>query len=367
MKEKLKYALIGAGGNAEKKHIHGYLALDDVEVAAICDIDPVKASRMAEKYNIPNIYTDYKDMFAKEKPDIVSVVTPNYLHAEITEYALSQGAHVHCEKPLSISAEEARAIMGARDRFGKRVMIGLNNRFTNEAVFLKKWIDEGNLGTIYSAKAGWIRRSGIPGRGTWFTNKNRSGGGVMIDLGAHYLDLALYLMGQPNVSYIAGSTHQNFVHTTARNRNGYKGIEGGIFDVEDAAIGYLGLQNSACLSFDFSWASNIEEDRFYVELMGTKGGATLINGTLKLFGESSDICLDITPKLKLNANLQLVNEFRHFVDCIRNEREQLIAPAEDGLYFAEIVDAFYESAATGMPVSVHREQQPVFSGALNGV
>ncbi|WNS43996.1 Gfo/Idh/MocA family oxidoreductase [Paenibacillus sp. MMS20-IR301] len=356
MINKLKYALIGAGGNAEKKHIHGYLALEDVEVAAICDIDAGKAARMAEKYNVPGVYTDYKEMFAHERPDIVSIVTPNFLHAEITEYALAHGAHVHCEKPLSISSEEAARIIAARDRYGKQVMIGLNNRFLNEAVFLKKWIDDGNLGKIYNAKAGWVRRAGIPGRGTWFTDKDRSGGGVLIDLGAHYLDLALYFMGLPRAKYVAGSIHQNFVHTTARNRNGYRGIEGGLFNVEDAATGYLGLENSASLSFDFSWASNIEEDRFYVELMGSRGGASLVNGTLKLFGESSDICLDITPKLKLNPALQLKNEFRHFVDCIKGQGGSLIAPAEDGLYFAEIVDAFYESAAAGGPVLLNNKQ-----------
>jgi predicted dehydrogenase len=352
MMTKFKYALIGAGGNAEKKHIHGYLSLEDVQVTAICDIDLDKASKMAQKYNVPRAYQDYKEMFAAEKPDIVSIVTPNFLHAEITEYALSQGAHVHCEKPLSINAEEARRILQARDRYGKLVMIGLNNRFTNEAVFLKKWIDDGHLGDIYSAKAGWVRRSGIPGRGTWFTDKKRSGGGVMIDLGAHYLDLALYLMNRPKAAYVAGKTYQNFIHTTARNRNGYKGIEGGVFNVEDAAIGYVGLDNGASLSFDFSWASNIEEDRFYVELMGTKGGASLVNGTLKLFGDSSDICLDITPKLKLNPQLQLLNEFRHFVDAIAQGRQTLVAPADDGLYFAQIVDAFYESAEKGLPVQI---------------
>ena len=363
MTRKLRYALIGAGGNAEKKHIHGYLALPNVEVVAICDINWDKAASMAEKHGVLNVYCDYKEMFAKERLDIVSIVTPNNLHAEITEYALSQGIHVHCEKPLSISAEEARRIVAAQNQSGKRVMIGLNNRFTNEAVFLKKWISEGNLGDIYSAKAGWIRRSGIPGRGTWFTNKDYSGGGVMIDLGAHYLDLALYLMGLPKVSYIAGNTYQNFVHTTTRNRNGYKGVDGGIFNVEDAAIGYLGLQGGASLSFDFSWASNIEEDRFYVELMGTKGGASLVNGVLKLFGESSDICLDVTPKLKLNPNLQLMNEFQHFVDCIENETKRLIAPADDGVYFSEIIDAFYESAATGVPVNIHyKQKEVVFTG-----
>ena len=348
---KLRYGLIGAGGNAEKKHIHGYLKLPGVEVAAICDIVPSKAASMAEKYGVAGVYTDYKEMIRQEQLDIVSIVTPNYLHAEIAEYALSQGVHVHCEKPLCISLNEARNILAAERASGKKVMIGLNNRFTNETVFLKRWIDDGKLGDIYSAKAGWIRRSGIPGRGTWFTNKNQAGGGVMIDLGAHYLDLALYLMGKPEPSYISGTIHQNFVHTTARNRNGYKGIEGGLFDVEDTANGLLSLRNGAAVAFDFSWASNIEQDRFYVELLGTKGGASLINGQLKLFGEYSDICLDIVPRLELNANLQLMNEFEHFYDCIVQGSKKLIAPAEDGLYLAGIMEAFYESANTNKPVA----------------
>lgn len=347
---KLRYGLIGAGGNAEKKHIHGYLNLPGVEVVAICDVVLDKAATMAKKYGVASVYTDYKKMIRQERLDIVSIVTPNFLHSEITEYALSQGVHVHCEKPLCISVNEARNILAAERASGKKVMIGLNNRFTNETVFLKRWIDDGKLGDIYSAKAGWIRRSGIPGRGTWFTNKNQAGGGVMIDLGAHYLDLALYLMGKPEPSHISGAIHQNFVHTTARNRNGYKGIEDGLFDVEDTANGLLSLCNGSTVAFDFSWASNIEQDRFYIELLGTKGGASLTNGELKLFGEYSDVCLDIVPKLNLNPNLQMVNEFQHFYDYIVQEGQELIAPAEDGLYFAEIMDAFYVSANTNIPI-----------------
>jgi predicted dehydrogenase len=350
MPTQLRYGLIGAGGNAEKKHIQGYLGVPDVEVAAICDSVFEKASDMAQKYNVSAVYTDYKEMIKREKLDLVSVVTPNFLHGEITEYALRHGVHVHCEKPMSMNSEEARRIIATQQASGKKTMIGLNNRFTNEAVFLKQWIDAGKLGTIYSAKAGWIRRSGIPGRGTWFTNKDLAGGGVLIDLGTHYLDLALYLMGLPEPSYIVGATHQNFTETTARNRNGYKGIEGGVFNVEDAATGFLSLRNGATVTFDFSWASNIEQDRFYVELLGTQGGASLVNGELKLFAESSGICLDVTPKLKLNPNLKLKNEFQHFVDCIKHEERPLIAPAQDGLYFAQIVDAFYQSAATRKPV-----------------
>ncbi|PWV90592.1 putative dehydrogenase [Paenibacillus cellulosilyticus] len=351
MNKTLRYALIGAGGNAEKKHIQGYKNVLNVEVVAICDVVREKAAQMAERHGVEKVYTDYKEMIQTEQLDLVSIVTPNYLHAEIAIYALQYGVHVHCEKPLSMNAEEARSILRATEQSGSQLMIGLNNRFTNEAVLLKRWIDEDNLGHIYSAKAGWVRRSGIPGRGTWFTNRSLAGGGVMIDLGAHYLDLALYLMGKPEPSFIVGSTHQNFVHTTSRNRNGYKGVEGGIFNVEDSASGYLSLVNGASVAFDFSWASNIEQDRYYVELLGTKGGATLVNGELKLFGEYGGVCMDITPKLKLNPNLKLANEFQHFVDYITHNGQKLIAPAEDGLYLAEIIDAFYQSANEQSPVS----------------
>lgn len=131
--------------------------------------------------------------------------------------------------------------------------------------------------------------------------------------------------------------------------------------MEDAAIGFLALENGSCLSLDFSWASNIEEDRFYVELMGTKGGASLENGELKLFSDSDWICLDVIPKLRLNPNLQLMNEFKHFIDCIKNDDVQLVAPADDGLYFSEIVDAFYESAEAKNAIVINSKHQPIFT------
>src|SRR4051812_13543833 len=234
--KKLRYGLIGAGSNAERKHLNNYMTLPNVELVSICDVNIESAERLAQKYNIKKVYSNYEDMLNNEELDLVSICTPNYLHAEISIYALSKGVNVHCEKPLAVNAIEAQKIVEAKNKSGKKVMLGLNNRFTNEAVFLKKYIDAGYLGDIYQVKAGWIRRSGIPGRGTWFTNKDCAGGGVMIDLGVHYLDLALFLIGMPEPSYITGSTHENFTETTTRNRNGYKGNPNGVFNVEDTAI-----------------------------------------------------------------------------------------------------------------------------------
>lgn len=345
--KKIKYGLIGAGSNAERKHLSNYTSLPNIELVAICDVNIENAKRLADKHGIKNVYSNYIEMLNNEGLDLVSVCTPNFFHAEISIQALLSGINVHCEKPLAMNAVEAQRIVDARNKSGKKLMVGLNNRFTNEAVFLKRYIDEGYLGDIYHAKAGWKRRSGIPGRGTWFTNKDFSGGGVMIDLGVHYLDLALFLMGNPEPLYITGSTYQNFNHTTTRNRNGYKGNPEGVFNVEDSALGFIGFQNKATVDFEFSWASNIEEDKTYIELLGTKGGATLINGELKIYSEILDACVDITPKL--NSNIKLLSEFEHFVQVIQDNEKQ-IAPAEHGVYMMNIIDHFYEASQYQKPV-----------------
>ncbi|WP_226793491.1 Gfo/Idh/MocA family protein [Bacillus sp. B1-b2] len=344
---KLRYGIIGAGSNAERKHLNNYMNIPNVELVSICDVNIESANRLANKYNITNIYNDYMEMLVNEELDLISVCTPNYTHEEITIQALMQGIHVHCEKPLAVNADSAKKIVEAKNKSGKLVMVGLNNRFTKEALTLKSFIDRGCLGEIYRAKAGWSRRSGIPGRGTWFTNKDFAGGGVMIDLGVHYLDLALYLMGMPNPTYVTGSTYNHFNNSTNRNRNGYRGNLNGVFDVEDTAIGFMGLNNGASVQFEFSWASNIEKDVTKIELLGTKGGASLINGELKIYSEIADTCVNITPIL--DSTSHLMNEFDHFVQCILHG-EELISPAEHGVYMMEIIDQFYESAIRKEPI-----------------
>ncbi len=354
MFKNLRYGLIGAGKNAEKKHLSGYLNLPNIELVSVCDVNIDRAKAIGDKYHVDNVYDNYIDMINKEQLDIVSICTPNYLHAEIAVYALMNGVNVHCEKPLAINATEARQILDAKNKSGKKLMVGLNNRFTNEAVFLKNYISEGYLGEIYQAKAGWIRRSGIPGRGTWFTNKQLSGGGVMVDLGVHYLDLALYLMGMPEPGYISGSTFTNFDKTTTRDRNGYSRNVNGVYNVEDSAVGFLHLKDGNSVNFEFSWASNIEEEKTFVELIGTKGGASLVNGNLKIFSEVNGTCIDITPKLEQSKKMK--NEFEHFVNCIIFDEEP-IAPPEHGVYMMEIVDHFYQSASKQQPICLQSSKK----------
>lgn len=343
MGEKLKYACVGAGGIADWKHLAGYSKISGVEIKAVCDPNIKAAEKLAEKYGIPGVFQDYKEMLEKTDLDFISVCTPNYLHAPVTVEALKKGIHVHCEKPIAMSAKEAQDMVDAKNKYGRKLMVALNNRFTNESFFVKKYAEEGLLGEIYHAKCGWRRRRGIPGKGGWFTNKELSGGGPLIDLGVHFLDLAMYFMGFPKPAAVTGATYSKFAGNISRNSWNYGGSGDGVYDVEDMAVGFVRLQNGATVDLEFSWASNIEKEYNYYELLGTKGGVCFKEGTLKVFSEVMDTCVDITPDTKYPK--KAVDEFEHFIDCIENDREPM-APPEQAVELMKIIGGIYESAET---------------------
>lgn len=338
----LLHACIGAGGISDKKHLPGYRNVPGVELAALCDLNPEAADRMAVKYGISRVYADYRQMLAEVRPDIVSVCTTNQLHMQMTVDALEAGAHVHVEKPMALNAREAQTIVDAERRTGRMVMVALNNRFTPESAYVSHCIREGFFGEIYHAACGWKRRNGIPGKGVWFTDKEKSGGGPLIDLGVHYLDLVLHFMGYPRVKRVSGHAWCKFADQDHRLRPGYRNQGDGLFNVEDMAVGSLVTADNATVAFAFSWASNIEKETRYYELMGTKGGAFWCNGELKLFTESGRTGITISPDLSLMPPVE--SEYAHFAACIREGRT-VSAPAEQGLAMMRIVDAIYQSAA----------------------
>lgn len=343
MTGKLKYGCVGAGGIADWKHLDGYSKIGEVSIEAICDANLKAAEKLAEKYGIPKVYGDYMEMLEKTKFDFISICTPNFLHAPITIEALKRGIHVHCEKPIAMNAQEAQAMVDAKNKYGRKLMVGLNNRFTNESFFVKKYAVEGLLGEIYHAKCGWRRRRGIPGKGGWFTNKQLSGGGPLIDLGVHFLDLAMYFMGNPKPASVVGAAYSKFDDNSSRNSWSYGSSGDGTYDVEDFAAGFVRLENSATIDFEFSWASNIENEYYYYELMGTKGGVCYKGGELKIFSEVFDTCIKILPDT--NYPSKALNEFEHFIDCIKNDREPL-APPEQAVDLMKVIDAVYRSAET---------------------
>lgn len=339
--KKYKYGCIGGGGIALQKHLPGYTALLDVEICAVSDISEAALSRIRDEYPGIRTYRDYREMLKKEKLDIASVCTPNKFHKQMTIDLLKAGINVHCEKPIAMNETEAVEMIKARDMYGKELMIGLNNRFTNESFFIKKYIKQGNLGDIYYVRCGWRRRRGIPGMGGWFTQKAFSGGGPLIDLGVHMIDISMYMMGSPEPKTVSASTYRKFDKCKTRNMSYSDSNQKGVFDIEDMAVGFVRFDNDASLSFEISFAMNNEKEEWFYELFGTKGGVYYNKGEMKIFTEINDTLVDIYPDT--DYKIPALNEFRHFINVIE-KKEENISPAEDARKIMKLIGAAYESA-----------------------
>ena len=355
MNKTLKIAVIGIGGICSNRHLPAWAAMKNVEIVALCDIKPEKARVQAEKYNIPLVFENYKDVLKLEGLDAVDICTPNYLHSIIAVEALEAGLHVICEKPDAVNVSEAERMKAAAEKNGKVLMVVRNNRFMPVSSFLKQYIEDGKLGDIYAARCGWQRRRGIPGRGGWFTNKEQSGGGPLIDLGVHMIDLAMWFMGNPTPVAVSGCTYCHFadskISDSADSDFGEK-VEDGVFDVEDLAMGFIRFDNGACLQIEFSWASNIEREQRFFELRGTKAGAcwSSLNDQLGIYGAEYGKTVDYLPNIKngVGANHH-ANNLQHFADVILKDKEPLFVP-QQGVNMVKILEAIYESAKTGKEV-----------------
>lgn len=348
MSAKLRYGCIGAGKISHKKHMGIYSTMEDIELVSVCDANRRVAEDASEKYGIPGVYSDYREMLDKEKLDMISICTPNNAHSSIALEAIDRGIHVHCEKPVGITAAEVSAIKKAADNKNIVFMAGLNFRFSKTASIVKNYIDNDLLGNIYHAKCGWIRRCGIPGKGAWFTAKEKSGGGPLIDLGVHYLDLVMNFMYYPECDTVSAHTYSNFANSSLRIREGYPDNGHGVFDVEDTALGLISLKNNASIFFEFSWASNIEEELRYFQLLGTKGGIYSNNGAVKYFGEMDGKVYD--QEVLVDADNKKV-EHAHFIECIRTGKKPDIT-LEQNIRLMAIIEAAYKSAETSAPAKL---------------
>lgn len=344
MNQKLKYGIIGTGGIAMGKHLPGYSSLkDDVEIVAACDINEERLKKAGFKYNIPNLFTDYNDLLAMKEIDMVSVCLPNYLHAPVTIDALKAGKHVHCEKPMAIDGKAAQEMLYAKNETGRKLMIGLNNRFTPVSQYVKKFIEDGNLGDIYYAKCGWLRRRGLPAN-EWFQIKELSGGGPLIDLGVHYMDLVLYFLNYPELKSAVARTYNKIGGTDTARLYAYQGGSqpGWKYNVEDLIAGFLELENDVSVSFEISWASNVEKEEMFYEIYGTKANIRFNSDKLDIFSVVNEQFADIYPAIE--SSLYQDNEFKHFVTCIRNDCDPSISIVEQAANMMNVVDAIYRSA-----------------------
>lgn len=341
--ERVRVAVIGMGMG--RNHAVHFRDAPEADLIALCDVDEQRLAEVASETGPRRTYRRWEDVLADPEIDAVSVVLPNSLHAPVTLAALESGKHVMCEKPLAMNAAEAEQMVATARRLDRKLMVHFNVRFTRTAQAVKRAIDDGHVGHIYYARSIWHRKRGIPRLGGWFTQKAMAGGGVLIDLGVHRLDLALWLMGYPKPVSVTGVTYDLLGKELAER-------EGKRFEVEDLAAAFIRFDNGATLSLETSWASNTEkrEDQ-NVQFFGTIGGAVIRN-TDEGYSFEARIIKDEFGELKYwdpEPHEPLETAQQHFCRSILNNTEPM-APGEQGLTVMRLLDAIYTSAASGREV-----------------
>jgi len=345
-------AMIGSGGIAQRAHLPAYKKLQDeglARIVAVCDADERTAQAAAEQFDVPLRFTDYRDVLRLAEVDAVDVCTPNYLHVQPVVDAFAAGKHVLCEKPIARNAVEGQAMLDASKKAGKKFQVALNLRFNSGPMAVKRFIDDGQIGEIYYARAHALRRRGIPAQGV-FTQKDKQGGGPLIDIGVHILDLTLWLMGYPKPVATTGVTYTKF-----GTREGLIGLRGKWdpknYTVEDFATGFVRFENGSTLMLESSFAANLEKDLFTTQVFGTEGGASLNPfqpDSVRLFREESGTLTDTTPVFLPQAPAY-ESEIRAFLLAILEDKPVPV-PGEQGLMVTRILDAIYESSETGREV-----------------
>jgi predicted dehydrogenase len=344
----LRAAVIGLAWPGQR-HLEAYQQVPGVEIVAVADVNEKTLSIIGDQFNVPHRYTDYTEMVRRDDLDIVSVCTPNFLHPPMAIAALEAGKHVLCEKPIARAAADGETMVQAAKASGRALEIVFNRRHRGDMKALKSAIDEGMLGRIYHAKVSWMRRNGIPGMGGWFTNRDMSGGGPLIDLGIHLIDMALFLMGEPEVASVSAATYAELGPRGRGSRGDHhRAPVGSEFNVEDLATAFIRMTNNTTLTLETSWATyRPEDDEIAVNLFGTDGGAEIkiVNyqhgNTLRLFVDVAGVPADIHPHLEpVTDHVGVVADF---VETIRSGNWSHLT-GENGLQRTRIIDACYQSA-----------------------
>ena len=355
--KKLKIGIIGCGGIGNGKHMPGLAAIDSVEMTAFCDIVPERAQTSAKKFGTPEakVYTDYKKLLEDKTIDVIHVCTPNKSHCEITVASLLAGKHVMCEKPMAKTAKEAQMMLDAAEKSGKKLTIGYQNRFSTEAQYLYKKCRRGDLGDIYFAKAHAIRRRAVP---TWgvFLNEDEQGGGPLIDIGTHALDLTLWMMDKYEPKYVVGNTY----HKLGKRKdeaNAWGSWDPEKFTVEDSAFGFITMKDNSTIILESSWALNsLHTGEAQCTLCGTEAGADMSDG-VRINGVEFSKMYTLKPALDAKGvdfyeggkDTPAMAEARHWINCIINDTEPIVLPKQ-ALVVTNILEAIYESSKTGKPV-----------------
>ncbi len=354
----IRIGIIGCGGIANNKHMPSLSQIPNVKMVAFCDIVKEKAEDAAKKYGTADaaVYTDYKELLADKSIEAVHVLTPNKEHSFITIDALHSGKHVMCEKPMAKTAEEARAMVRAAKETGKKLTIGYQHRQKTQSQYAKEYIETGALGEIYYANCLATRRRGTPNWGV-FLNEEEQGGGPIIDIATHSLDLTLYLMNNYEPEMVVGKTHKKLEHPEAGNIWGDNGVS--TTPLEEAACAFIKMKNGATIMLETSWSLNISEpiEEGSCVLCGSKAGLEIKNNKLKI----NKVELGRQNVTDVNTSAGAVafydgaqmtpqlTEAINWINCIVNDTAPVVRP-EEAAVVSEILEAIYTSSKTGKPV-----------------
>jgi predicted dehydrogenase len=348
--------MIGAGTIVQLGHIPRFKAIPNVDVVAVVDVNEARARLVAEEAGIPNVYADYKRMLAEVQPNVVVVATPNIFHKAMSIDALNAGAHVLCEKPLALSYADAKEMLDVAAANHRVLTVGTHYRWTAPVRAAKAHVDKGFFGEIYAARTVWHRRSGIPGYGSWFTNKDLAGGGALLDIGIHALDRALYLMGYPQPVTVSGATYAKF-GTRGMGLGGWgvdrqPGSAHARFDVDDLTWGFVRFANGAALQFQVSWAAHTPT-QFQTELFGTDGGASVGDrDQVELYTNLNGQDVVIQPDIAASVGNSYERLIQNFVRHLDGDATAEIITPREALIAVQIIEGLLRSAEAGHEVEI---------------
>ena len=358
MEKKLRVGIIGCGGIATSKHMPSLKKIKEVEMVAFCDIIEERAIDAAKKYGAEGskVYVDYKELLKDETLDVVHICTPNRSHSFITVDALHAGKHVMCEKPMAINSVEAKKMVDAAKETGKMLTIGYQNRQRKDAKYLKAEADAGVFGDIYYAKATALRRRAVP---TWgvFINEYEQGGGPLIDIGTHALDLTLWTMDNYKPKYCVGTTYHKLNDQT-ESANVFGQWKPEEFTVEDSAFGFIVMENGATINLESAWAINMTDTKeACTTICGTKAGAKMLDqGVLEINGVNHNTMYESRPNLDgkgvpfydAGSYSPAEEEAKQWINAILTGTQPTVLP-EQAYCVTQILEGIYESAKTGKP------------------
>lgn len=342
---KIRVGLIGVGNIAQNSHLPAYLKREDVELAAVCDVKEERARQVADKYGIRHVAKDMEDLVALDDVDAVSICTWNNGHARAAIAAANAGKHILCEKPMAMNPGEAQVMLEAARKNKVIFMMGFVNRFRADSRLIKEMADAGRFGGIYHAKTGWLRRRGTPLG--WFTDLSKAGGGPVIDIGVHVIDLTWYFMGKPKPMSVSATVHRKIGDYRTKGVGRWVAFDTDDlkFETEDSAAGLIRFENGASMSFEVSWALNDKGSDIFSHIYGDKAGASL--NPLVIYSEEENYLLDSVPTIRQEDSFY--NEISHFIECIKEGREP-ISTAEDGVHIQKILNGIYDSARLGKEI-----------------